>query len=181
MPFNASGVFQRLFNWRDDRDAGIEIRADRMDQEMDGIVQSLNGILQGNAVFKAPIKTVNGTAANPAFSFYEHAKTGFYRKSDGSIGLSVDGTEVGSFPAGFFTGITDHHNATDNPHNVTAVQVGALPATGYTAADILAKLLTVDGAGSGIDADLLDGSHKSDFVRTTRNITTGDGLTGVAR
>ena len=178
MPFDAYGVFQRLFNWRDDRDDGIKIRADRMDQEMDGIVQGLNDILQGNAGFKAPIKTVDGTAAHPVFSFSEHAGTGFYRKSDGSVGLSVDGTEVGSFPASFFIGITEHHNATDNPHNVTAAQAGALPATSYTAADILAKLLTVDGTGSGIDADLLDGAHKSDFVQTTRNIATGDGLTG---
>lgn len=29
-----------------------------------------------------------------------------------------------------------------------------LPATSYTAADILLKLLTVDGVGSGLDADL---------------------------
>lgn len=31
----------------------------------------------------------------------------------------------------------------------------------YTAADVLAKLLTVDGSGSGIDADLLDGQTGS--------------------
>ena len=29
----------------------------------------------------------------------------------------------------------------------------------YTAADVLSKLLTVDGSGSGIDADLLDGRN----------------------
>ena len=29
----------------------------------------------------------------------------------------------------------------------------------YTAADVLAKLKTVDGSGSGLDADLLDGVH----------------------
>lgn len=34
---------------------------------------------------------------------------------------------------------------------------GKLDSTSYTAADVLAKLLTVDGAGSGIDADKLDG------------------------
>ncbi len=33
-----------------------------------------------------------------------------------------------------------------------------------TAAAILAKLLTVDGAGSGLDADLLDGQHANAFV-----------------
>ncbi|CAB5221578.1 hypothetical protein UFOVP240_201 [uncultured Caudovirales phage] len=35
--------------------------------------------------------------------------------------------------------------------------VGKLDSTSYTAADVLAKLLTVDGSGSGLDADKLDG------------------------
>lgn len=39
-----------------------------------------------------------------------------------------------------------------------------LNAANYTAADVIAKLLTVDGAGSGIDADLLDGKNSSDFA-----------------
>jgi hypothetical protein len=36
-----------------------------------------------------------------------------------------------------------------------------LTASGYTAADVLSKLLTVDGSGSGLDADLLDGLNSS--------------------
>lgn len=36
-----------------------------------------------------------------------------------------------------------------------------LPSASYTAADVLAKLLTVDGAGSGLDADTLDGAQPS--------------------
>lgn len=39
-----------------------------------------------------------------------------------------------------------------------------LNAADYTAADILAKLLTVDGDGSDLDADTLDGKHASGFV-----------------
>ena len=37
----------------------------------------------------------------------------------------------------------------------------ALPASSYTAADILTKIKTVDGAGSGLDADLLDGQSSA--------------------
>ncbi len=36
----------------------------------------------------------------------------------------------------------------------------------YTANNVLAKLLTVDGSGSGLDADLLDGLQSTQFVRT---------------
>ena len=39
----------------------------------------------------------------------------------------------------------------------------ALLASAYTASDVLTKLKTVDGSGSGLDADLLDGKHSSYF------------------
>lgn len=39
-----------------------------------------------------------------------------------------------------------------------------LDASTYTAADVLAKVKTVDGAGSGLDADTLDGNHASAFA-----------------
>lgn len=39
-----------------------------------------------------------------------------------------------------------------------------LAASAYTAADVLAKLVTVDGAGSGLDADLLDGQQGSYYT-----------------
>ena len=52
----------------------------------------------------------------------------------------------------------------------------ALLASVYTAADVLNKIKTVDGAGSGLDADLLNGTHlksiigfdtKRDFINGT--------------
>lgn len=42
----------------------------------------------------------------------------------------------------------------------------ALPSLSYTAADMLAKIKTVDGAGCGLDADLLDGKHADSFVNS---------------
>lgn len=42
-----------------------------------------------------------------------------------------------------------------------------LNAATYTAADILAKLLTVDGAASGLDADTVDGYHAGQLVKTS--------------
>jgi hypothetical protein len=40
-----------------------------------------------------------------------------------------------------------------------------LDSSSYTAADVLTKVKTVDGAGSGLDADLLDGFSSVDFAR----------------
>jgi hypothetical protein len=42
----------------------------------------------------------------------------------------------------------------------------------YTAADVLAKLLTVDGSSSGLNADLLDG-ESGNFYQTATNLTAG--------
>lgn len=47
-----------------------------------------------------------------------------------------------------------------------------------TPAQVLAKLLTVDGAGSGLDADLLDGQHASDFASASSAVLDGDTASG---
>lgn len=58
------------------------------------------------------------------------------------VALSIDWLQLDNVPLTFTPAAHTHGNA---------------DLTGYTAADVLAKLLTVDGAGSGLDADLLDG------------------------
>jgi hypothetical protein len=45
MAYNSSGAFSRLFDWTDDRDNGIKIRADRFDQELDGFATGLSTAL----------------------------------------------------------------------------------------------------------------------------------------
>lgn len=45
MPWNGSGIPQRVHNWQADRDAGIKIRADRHDQEDDNIVAMMANTL----------------------------------------------------------------------------------------------------------------------------------------
>lgn len=53
-----------------------------------------------------------------------------------------------------------------------------LPAASYTAADVLAKLLTVDGAGSTLDADTLDG-HDTSFFLAASAYTAADVLSKI--
>lgn len=52
--------------------------------------------------------------------------------------------------------------ASDAPTALT--NLGALASSAYTAADVLTKLLTVDGAGSLLDADTLDGAQGSAYA-----------------
>jgi hypothetical protein len=49
-----------------------------------------------------------------------------------------------------------------------------LNSASYTAADVLAKLLTVDGSGSGIDADLLDGNSSAFYALASHTHTLND-------
>jgi hypothetical protein len=104
--------------------------------------------------------------------------------------LDVDADTLdGISSAGFATatGLSDHLSDATAAHaasaisyagstNVAATDVEAaideldtekLAAASYTAADVLAKLLTVDGSGSGLDADLLDGNSSAAFQLLT--------------
>jgi hypothetical protein len=54
-----------------------------------------------------------------------------------------------------------------------------LDATAYTAADVLAKFKTVDGAGSGADADLFDGLESDRFIFGANNSGATSWATGV--
>jgi hypothetical protein len=72
----------------------------------------------------------------------------------------------------------------DNFNNINVQLNAALPAASYTAADVLTKLKTVDGIGSGLDADTLDG-YNSDAAATANTIalrdSNGDLFAGTVR
>ena len=53
-----------------------------------------------------------------------------------------------------------------------------LLASAYTAADVLTKIKTVDGTGSGLDADTLDTYHETSFPRI---ISTSNNLNSLTR
>jgi hypothetical protein len=57
--------------------------------------------------------------------------------------------------------LTNHQDDTTNPHQVTAAQLGAN--------NILAEINKVDGNGSGLDADKLDGLEANNFAKTGHN------------
>lgn len=73
------------------------------------------------------------------------------------------------------SGAVSTHVGLANPHSQY------LLASNYTAADVLAKLLTVDGSGSGLDADLLDGNSSAAFATAGHSHTiVHSSLTGLS-
>ena len=58
---------------------------------------------------------------------------------------------------------SDVQAASDAVTSLSGAMTAKLDASVYTASDVLTKVKTVDGSGSGLDADTLDGQHASAF------------------
>lgn len=83
------------------------------------------------------------------------------------------------------TATTAEINKLDGVTSSIQTQLDAkLASSSYTAADVLTKIKTVDGNGSGLDADLLDGLGSGQFLRSdaadsfsgTLTFTTNNGV-----
>lgn len=84
-------------------------------------------------------------------------------------------------------GLSNVDNTTDLDKPIsTATQTainGKLDSSSYTASDVLTKIKTVDGSGSGLDSDLLDGKQLTDIYdyvasRGQNLVTNGTALLG---
>lgn len=58
---------------------------------------------------------------------------------------------------------SSHTHTISNITNLQSSLDSKLNSSSYTASDVLAKIKTVDGSGSGLDADTIDGYHESSF------------------
>ena len=66
--------------------------------------------------------------------------------------------------------------ATFTSNNYVQSQLGLkLNSSSYTASDVLTKIKTVDGSGSGLDADLLDGQQGSYYTQTVSDTALNSG------
>lgn len=129
--------------------------------------------------------TVDGKTAikakYPFFSEDEIAAYGFEAGNGGGTGgvginaselaqyLSQNGYATRSWVEGkqYLTGITKAQVEGVLTGNITSHSHSQyLASSSYTAADVLAKIKGVDGTGSGLDADMLDGLHSSSFYAT---------------
>lgn len=78
MPFNGSGTFVRLYSWANDALAGIKIRADRMDNETNGIATGLSNCItkdgQTTVTANLPMATFKHTAVGAATNRTDYAQ-----------------------------------------------------------------------------------------------------------
>jgi hypothetical protein len=121
-----------------------------------------------NLVDAAPatLDTLNELAAalgdDPNFATTVSNQIGL--KQDASTALTTS-TTFGGDVSGTYNAIViaddSHNHVISNVDGLQAALDSKLAVSSYTAADVLAKLITVDGATSGLDADTLDGQHGS--------------------
>ena len=99
-------------------------------------------------------------------------------------------------PVGFQSGGTYNINITGDADTVDGIEAvdlssntfmqsyvageiaGKLDTSSYTAADVLTKVKTVDGTGSGLDADQLDGLESTSFLRTNADTSFANTISG---
>lgn len=98
--------------------------------------------------------------------------TNTYLTGNQTITLSGDVSGSGTTSITVTVADDSHNHVISNVDGLQTALDAKLDSTSYTAADVLAKLLTVDGAGSGIDADLLDG-QSSAYYRNVANMNAG--------
>lgn len=108
MAFNGSGTFVRLFNWVADRGNGIKVRADRMDDEMDGFAAGISNCIarDGQTTVTADIPLNNkkitglGDATGAAHAMNRQASDARFVRNPNSLGANetaVDDADIWSF------------------------------------------------------------------------------------
>jgi phage-related tail fiber protein len=164
--------------------SGSNLDADRLDGQEGSYYAPASHIGTGNLAHAAVTTTVNGfmifTDKLKLDNIANEANKTSQSSTNGNI--LINGSEVIVYihplthPATMITEDSTHRFVTD-------AQISSwnskLDSTSYTASDVLSKLLTVDGTGSLLDADKLDG-HDSTYFTPASHIGSGDNAHSLA-
>lgn len=93
--------------------------------------------------------------------------SGYLTKTDAASTYQPKGNYLTSVPEEYVT----ETELTAKGYATTTQVNTKLDSSAYTAADVLSKVKTVDGIGSGLDADLLDGKQGNEYALKTEVIT----------
>jgi len=131
------------------------------------VTGSVTGNVTGNASGSSSSCTGNSATATK----WATART-ITLGGDASGSVSIDGTANQTLTV---TVNDDSHNHTiANVDGLQSALDAKLASSSYTASDVLTKIKTVDGSGSGLDADTVDGLQASAFLQDsdfTQNLT----------
>jgi len=107
--------------------------------------------------------------------------SGSYLTGNQTITLSGDASGSGTTSIVVTVADDSHNHIISNIDGLQTALDAKLASSSYTAADVLTKIKTVDGAGSGLDADLLDGQSSAYYaVEATRSSNAAQLAAGIA-
>src|SRR6056300_1463172 len=140
---------------------------------VDTAAQGLTGTQQANAITnlgitatKAELNYVDGVTSNIQTQLDGKQATGSYLTGNQTITLSGDVSGSGTTSIAVTIADDSHNHVISNVDGLQTALDAKLASSSYTAADVLTKIKTVDGAGSGLDADTLDGISSASFLRS---------------
>lgn len=129
-----------------------------------GLKAAVTGWLDSRLGTGAPstfVKSLLTSASVTAFRSLLDIKSAALKNEGSGNGLDadlLDGKHGSDYAA------ASHTHAIGNVAGLQAALDAKLAAVSYTAGDVLAKITTVDGSGSGLDADMLDGYNAGHFM-----------------
>lgn len=147
---------------------------------------TITAALSGNASTASALQTARNIAltgavtGNANFDGSGNISISTTATSDPTLTLAGDATGSATFTnlgnATLTVTVVDdsHNHIISNVDGLQTALDGKLASSSYTASDVLSKILTVDGSGSGLDADTLDGVQGASYLRSD----TSDTFTG---
>jgi hypothetical protein len=91
---------------------------------------------------------------------------------NGDVSGSATFTNLGNATLTVTVADDSHNHVISNVDGLQSALDAKLASSSYTASDVLTKIKTVDGSGSGLDADLLDGYNASTGSTSTSSANT---------
>lgn len=160
MAFNGGGVFVRLYSWVTDAASGIKIRADRMDNEMNGMATGLSTCVtrdgQSPATANLPMggfKHSNAAAGAAAGEYltYGQSINGVTTSFKGPVSNLGTDTGIGvNYPTGGSSNMAMCYVAyQNNVGNAVGVAIYMLR-FGYSGDNVTATLVSVDPGATTI-------------------------------
>jgi hypothetical protein len=119
---------------------------------------------QASAFATAAQGTLADSAIQPSDNISDLTNDSGYITGNQTITLSGDVSGSGTTSISVTIADDSHNHIIANVDGLQSALDAKLATASYTASDVLTKIKTVDGSGSGLDADLLDGQQGSYYA-----------------
>ena len=160
MAFNGSGVFNRLYTWVNDAAANIKIRADRMDNEMNGFATGLSTCItkdgQTTVTANLPMATYRHTGVGDGASRTDYTSVG--QTQDGKIHWVAAGGTADAITAAYTIPITALVDG-----QICYVRAGAANATTtptFSPSSLTARTIVKNGGQALAAGDIYGAGHE---------------------